>query len=917
MSTGFRRFLTGIGLIPKATSTAASKGEMDVTTSDGKLNFHNGTSSSPMVTEAHSATLTNKTLTSPVINTPTGIVKGDVGLGNVDNTSDATKNSATATLTNKTIDGGSNTLTNLPGSAISGTVAIANGGTGQTTQQTALDALAGAVTSAQYLRGNGTHVSMSAIQASDVPTLNQNTTGTAANVTATSNSTLTTLSALSLPGSQVSGNISGNAANVTGTVAVANGGTGQTSTSAAFNALAPTVGKGDIIVRNSTTNTSVSVGSDGQVLVADASQSTGVKWAAIQAGAKNYISNNNFESNSTGGWNTFTTTMTGVVPTGTITNGAAGITIFTPTSTNPLAGTYSLQVQGSPTFPAGQGFYTQFTPDREDRAKVLQISFNYEFVSATGSSDFSGTSANTFHVYIYDVTNSVWIQPAGVYGMTQKSGAGKLSATFQTNSTATTYNLVVLCANTASGTTTMNFDDFSVGPQIVTQGAAVTDAVPFTSTKTNFTVSSETSVWSRVGDRMFCKSTFVLNGAPTGTIYFTSPAGYTIDTSKTVLGNNSGTYGIASGQHAANSVYSGIIQNGNGANGTFRIVGATAANEWSTTVPITWASGDTITVEYDMPIVGWSSNVQLSSDTDTRVVAASYGKTGTTSLTTATFADVAYNNLNYDTHNAFNTSTYTYTVPVSGYYRIDAAIYIQGTVSTMELFLTDQNNTQLRRLATVIGNYGNLAGHVTMKYNAGDQFKVRVLVGGSGLQTYQDGATSYLNIERVSGPAIVAANESVNARYTTTAGSSIPYNALTFLDFGTKTIDSHNSVLGAGSGVVTTSGTGWRYIAPVSGKYAIDTKVAIVTPSNSSQRFIYYVYVYVNGSVCGKYGYDLNSGAYIGIAELSSGVSDMAQLNTGDRVEVAIIQAATTTQGALNLATSVGINSISIMRVGN
>jgi hypothetical protein len=59
------------------------------------------------------------------------------------------------------------------------------------------------------------------------PTFNQNTTGTAANITATSNSTLTTLSSLSLPGSQVSGNISGNAANVTGTVAIANGGTGS------------------------------------------------------------------------------------------------------------------------------------------------------------------------------------------------------------------------------------------------------------------------------------------------------------------------------------------------------------------------------------------------------------------------------------------------------------------------------------------------------------------------------------------------------------------------------------------------------------------------------------------------------------------------------------------------------------------
>jgi hypothetical protein len=64
------------------------------------------------------------------------------------------------------------------------------------------------------------------------PTFNQNTTGTAANITASSNSTLTTLSALSLPGSQVSGNIPGNAANVTGTVAVANGGTGLTTTPA-------------------------------------------------------------------------------------------------------------------------------------------------------------------------------------------------------------------------------------------------------------------------------------------------------------------------------------------------------------------------------------------------------------------------------------------------------------------------------------------------------------------------------------------------------------------------------------------------------------------------------------------------------------------------------------------------------------
>jgi hypothetical protein len=52
-----------------------------------------------VVTTTDTQTLTNKTLTSPVVNTPTGIVKSDVGLGNVDNTSDASKPVSTATQT--------------------------------------------------------------------------------------------------------------------------------------------------------------------------------------------------------------------------------------------------------------------------------------------------------------------------------------------------------------------------------------------------------------------------------------------------------------------------------------------------------------------------------------------------------------------------------------------------------------------------------------------------------------------------------------------------------------------------------------------------------------------------------------------------------------------------------------------------
>ncbi len=66
---------------------------------------------------------------------------------------------------------------------------LANGGTGATSAQLAMNSLAGGTTSGSYLRGNGTNVTLSTIQAADVPTLNQNTTGNAATVTTNANLT--------------------------------------------------------------------------------------------------------------------------------------------------------------------------------------------------------------------------------------------------------------------------------------------------------------------------------------------------------------------------------------------------------------------------------------------------------------------------------------------------------------------------------------------------------------------------------------------------------------------------------------------------------------------------------------------------------------------------------------------------------
>lgn len=135
------------------------------------------------------------------------IVAADIPTLNQNTTGNA------ATATNVDYSGLTGTVPtwnqNTTGTAanVTGVVAIANGGSGQITAQLAINAFAGAVTSGSYLRGNGTNVVMNTIQVADVPTLNQNTTGTSANVT--------------------------------GVVAIANGGTGQTTATTGFNALAP------------------------------------------------------------------------------------------------------------------------------------------------------------------------------------------------------------------------------------------------------------------------------------------------------------------------------------------------------------------------------------------------------------------------------------------------------------------------------------------------------------------------------------------------------------------------------------------------------------------------------------------------------------------------------------------------------
>jgi len=200
-----------------------------------------------------------------------------------------------------------------------------------------------------------------AIVASDIPTLNQNTTGTAANITATSNSTLTTLSALSLPYSQLSGtvptwnqNTTGTASNVTGTVAIANGGSGTTTAQGAINAFAGAVTSGSYLRGNGTNvvmsaiqvadvptlnQNTTGTASNVTGIVAVANGGTGTATPALVAGTNITITGSfpNQTINSTAS--------------GTVTSVAATVPSFLSVSGSPIttSGTLAFSLASTPT----------------------------------------------------------------------------------------------------------------------------------------------------------------------------------------------------------------------------------------------------------------------------------------------------------------------------------------------------------------------------------------------------------------------------------------------------------------------------------------------------------------------------------------------------------------------------------------
>jgi hypothetical protein len=465
----------------------------------------------------------------------------------------------------------------------------------------------------------------------------------------------------------------------------------------------------------------------------------------------------------------------------------------------------------------------------------------------------------------------------------------------------------------------MRFDSFQLGPQSTVQGAAISDWVDcsaeITLTNVNIgTTGTKNFYRRRVGDSLQISGTVIAGGAGisvSGAITISIPSGLSIDTTK-IKNAVVTSLGSASFNDDGSFLRTGSVIFAS-SSAVYMVTPADIANANNPAAGWFAAANDKFSVMFQVPIQGWSSNTVLSQDTDTRVIATRATAalpTGTIASTFAGSTAAVFSGTSYDLSGSYSTSTGVFTVPVSGVYKISASTRISGTLAAGSSFSAiaitkngvEYSNVGLTFSTSTGAGTLNSFGSDAVSCVAGDLITIRVVSNATTPIFTSDSTKNFLEISRLSGPATIAASETVAASYGTSAAPSIPNNSATIVVYPTRQFDTHG-MMNTSTGVVT---------IPVSGKYLISAghyfANAIVATATDVQ------------TICRKNGFTVQ-GTNVPKSGTSGGPlttqgTFVVQCNAGDTIGIFLLQANSAATAQPLLASS-EFNYMTITRVGN
>jgi hypothetical protein len=510
---------------------------------------------------------------------------------------------------------------------------------------------------------NSTQAGLDTLAAITGAATNLNTASTIVKRDASGNFSASTITA-ALTGNATTATTAGN---VTGTVAIANGGTGQTTKTASFDALSPstikgdvtafngtnnvripvgtdgqalladstqtagvkwgpsytspTTTKGDLIARGSSADTRLAIGTDGQVLSADSTAATGMKWAAAASGGMNFVGLNSTWSNATpddskfenglGAWALFHsgTTQPTTMTAGTTTGNLA--LARTTTAGEFINGTASAKLTKSAASAQGDGASTAnvYIP-LAYRGKTLTATIPFNILSGS-------LVQGDVKFFVEDVTNSTIITPFN----NDVLGTGPLVATFPVSTNTAQIRIGFYFATTSTTAVTIVFDDVSVAPGQAVYGANISDfALDPNVTLSGFGTISDNFIMSRrVGNAIQVKGSF-RTGTVSGATAYLQVGNVTFNPALLTASANASSPGTWEVTSASTSrVFSGdnagvLFYDGTTNNQLFFAISTGTSSGQNSKVAGSGIVGSNqwISVDVTIPITGWTSNSPIS-----------------------------------------------------------------------------------------------------------------------------------------------------------------------------------------------------------------------------------------------------------------------------------------------------------------